>query len=46
MKNDSRGDAQFYKFFLRKKADREEEGQVLNLGEFDARITLLQIWNM
>ena len=31
---------------LRKKVDREEEGQVLNLGEFDARFTLLQIWNM
>ena len=28
---------------LRKKVDREEEGQVLNLGEFDARFTLLQI---
>ena len=31
---------------FRKKVDREEEGQVLNLGEFDARFTLLQIWNM
>ena len=29
--------------FLRRKADREEEGQVLNLGEFDARFTMLQI---
>jgi len=29
--------------FLRKKADRKEEGQVLNLGEFNARFTLLQI---
>jgi len=28
---------------FRKKVDREEEGQVLNLGEFDARFTLLQI---
>jgi len=33
----------FTSVVLRQKADRKEEGQVLNLGEFDARITLLQI---